>query len=82
MIGPSAFRLLKDAYSEDLSRSANRPMTSEIAERMPVPADEFQRDFFGEMEVRRSVPRGHRFGATAQSSGHSQVQVTAARENE
>jgi lipopolysaccharide biosynthesis protein len=47
MIGPTAFRLPKDGYSEDLSWSANRPMTLEIAERMGVPADEFQLDFFG-----------------------------------
>ena len=47
MIGPSAFRLPKDGYSEDLSWSANRSMTLKIAERMGVPADEFQLDFFG-----------------------------------
>ena len=47
MIGPSAFRLPKEGYSEDLSWSANRPMTLKIAERMGVPADAFQLDFFG-----------------------------------
>jgi lipopolysaccharide biosynthesis protein len=47
MIGPRAFRLPKDGYSEDLSWAANRSMTLEIAERMGVPADEFQLDFFG-----------------------------------
>ena len=47
MIGPRAFRLPKDGYSEDLSWSANRSMTLKIAERMGVPADEFQLDFFG-----------------------------------
>ena len=47
MIGPRAFRLPKDGYSEDLSWSANRSMTLKIAERMGVPADEFRLDFFG-----------------------------------
>lgn len=47
MIGPRVFRLPKEGYSEDLSWSANRPMTLKIAERMGVPVDEFQLDFFG-----------------------------------
>ena len=47
MIGPRVFRLPRDGYSEDLSWSANRPMTLKIAERMGVPADKFQLDFFG-----------------------------------
>jgi len=47
MIGPRVFRLPRDSYSEDLSWSANRPMTLKIAERMGVPADKFQLDFFG-----------------------------------
>ena len=47
MIGPGAFRLPKEGYAEDLSWSANRDMTLEIAERMGVPADAFQLDFFG-----------------------------------
>ena len=47
MIGPSAFRLPTAGYSEDLSWSANRPMTLKIAERMGVPADAFRLDFFG-----------------------------------
>ena len=47
MIGPSAFRLPKEGYSEDLSWSANRPITLKIAGRMGVPADKFQLDFFG-----------------------------------
>ena len=46
MIGPRAFRLPKQGYSEDLSWSANRAMTLKIAERMGVPADRFQLDFF------------------------------------
>jgi Rhamnan synthesis protein F len=47
MIGPRVFRLPRDSYSEDLSWSANRPMTLNIAERMGMPADKFQLDFFG-----------------------------------
>jgi lipopolysaccharide biosynthesis protein len=47
MIGPRVFRLPRDSYSEDLSWSANRTMTLKIAERMGVPADKFQLDFFG-----------------------------------
>jgi hypothetical protein len=47
MIGPRVFRLPKEGYSEDLSWSANRSMTLGIAERMGVPADKFQLDFFG-----------------------------------
>jgi Rhamnan synthesis protein F len=47
MIGPRVFRLPRDGYSENLSWSANRPMTLKIAERMGVSADKFQLDFFG-----------------------------------
>jgi hypothetical protein len=47
MIGPKAFRLPNDNYPEDLSWSANRLMTLKLAERMGVPADKFQLDFFG-----------------------------------
>jgi lipopolysaccharide biosynthesis protein len=47
MIGPKVFRLPKAGYAEDLSWSANRPLTLKIAERMGVPADKFQLDFFG-----------------------------------
>jgi lipopolysaccharide biosynthesis protein len=47
MIGPKVFRLPNEGYSEDLSWAANRPMTLKIAERMGVPADKFQLDFFG-----------------------------------
>ena len=47
MIGPKVFRLPKKGYSEDLSWSANRPMTLKIAERMGVPPEKFQLDFFG-----------------------------------
>jgi hypothetical protein len=47
MIGAKVFRLPKAGYSEDLSWSANRPMTLRIAERMGMPADKFKLDFFG-----------------------------------
>jgi lipopolysaccharide biosynthesis protein len=47
MIGPKVFRLPKAGYPEDLSWSANRPLTLKIAERMGMPADKFQLDFFG-----------------------------------
>jgi lipopolysaccharide biosynthesis protein len=47
MIGSRVFRLPKEGYPEDLSWSANRPITLKIAERMGVPADEFRLDFFG-----------------------------------
>jgi hypothetical protein len=47
MIGSGAFRLPKEGYPEDLSWAANRAMTLKIAERMGVPAGEFQLDFFG-----------------------------------
>jgi lipopolysaccharide biosynthesis protein len=47
MIGPKAFRLPNQNYPENLSWSANRPMTLKIAERMGVPAEKFQLDFFG-----------------------------------
>ena len=47
MIGPKAFRLPNDKYPEDLSWSANRLMSLKLAERMGVPADKFQLDFFG-----------------------------------
>jgi len=47
MIGPKSFRLPNEWYSEDLSWSANRSMTLEIAERMGVPPEKFRLDFFG-----------------------------------
>ncbi|HEY1865200.1 MAG TPA: rhamnan synthesis F family protein [Roseiarcus sp.] len=47
MIGPRVFRLPNASYPEDLSWSANRAMTLKIAERMGVPAAQFQLDFFG-----------------------------------
>jgi lipopolysaccharide biosynthesis protein len=47
MIGSRVFRLPNASYPEDLSWSANRSMTLKIAERMGVPADKFELDFFG-----------------------------------
>ena len=47
MIGAKVFRWPKAGYSEDLSWSANRPMTLKIAERMGMPPDKFKLDFFG-----------------------------------
>jgi lipopolysaccharide biosynthesis protein len=47
MIGPRAFRLPNESYSEDLSWSANRGMTLKIAEHMGLPAHKFRLDFFG-----------------------------------
>jgi lipopolysaccharide biosynthesis protein len=47
MIGPRAFRLPNETYSDELSWSANRPMVLEHAEKMGVPADAFRLDFFG-----------------------------------
>jgi rhamnan synthesis protein F len=47
MIGPRAFRLPSETYSEALSWSVNRPTVLEIAARMGVPAERFRLDFFG-----------------------------------
>jgi hypothetical protein len=47
MIGPRAFRLPSETYSEELSWSANRRKVLELAEEMGVPPDRFQLDFFG-----------------------------------
>jgi len=47
MIGPRAFRLPSETYSEELSWSVNRPMVLELAARMGVPAERFRLDFFG-----------------------------------
>ena len=38
MIGPHAYRLPREDYSEELSFSANRPVVLELAERMGVPS--------------------------------------------
>jgi lipopolysaccharide biosynthesis protein len=47
MIGPRAFRLPSETYSEELSWSVNRPMVLELAARMGVASDRFRLDFFG-----------------------------------
>ncbi len=47
MIGPRAFRLPRDTYPEELSWSANRPLTLELAKRMGITSDKFRLDFFG-----------------------------------
>src|SRR5271166_286434 len=47
MIGPRAFRLPRENYSEELSWSANRPMVLELAERMGVSSEQFRLDFYG-----------------------------------
>ncbi len=46
MIGPRAFRLPSETYSEDLSWSINKEQVLQLAERMGVPADRFRLDFF------------------------------------
>ena len=47
MIGPRAFRLPSETYSEELSWSVNRKTVLELAGRMGVAADAFRLDFFG-----------------------------------
>jgi hypothetical protein len=47
MIGPRAFRLPSDTYSEELSWSANKEQVLNLAERMGIPPDQFRLDFFG-----------------------------------
>jgi lipopolysaccharide biosynthesis protein len=47
MIGPRAFRLPSETYSEELSWSLNRPMVMDLAEKMGVPEERFRLDFFG-----------------------------------
>jgi Rhamnan synthesis protein F len=47
MIGPRAFRLPSETYSEKLSWSVNRKTVLELAGKMGVPADQFRLDFFG-----------------------------------
>ena len=47
MIGPRAFRLPSETYSEELSWSVNRETVLELAGKMGVPADQFRLDFFG-----------------------------------
>ena len=47
MIGPRAFRLPSETYSEDLSWSVNKDQVLQLAEKMGIPADRFRLDFFG-----------------------------------
>ena len=47
MIGPRAFRLPSETYSEELSWSINRDRVLQLAEAMGVPRDRFHLDFFG-----------------------------------
>ncbi len=47
MIGPRAFRLPSETYSEELSWSVNRETVLNLAEKMGVPPDRFRLDFFG-----------------------------------
>ena len=47
MIGPRAYRLPSETYSEELSWSVNREMVLELAEKMGIPPDQFRLDFFG-----------------------------------
>jgi hypothetical protein len=47
MVGPRAFRLPSETYSEGLSWSVNRETVLELGEKMGVPANEFRLDFFG-----------------------------------
>jgi hypothetical protein len=47
MIGPRAFRLPSETYSEELSWSDNRQQVLELAEKMGIPRDRFRLDFFG-----------------------------------
>jgi hypothetical protein len=47
MIGPRAFRLPSETYSEELSWSVNRKTVLELGGKMGVPADQFRLDFFG-----------------------------------
>jgi Rhamnan synthesis protein F len=47
MIGPRAFRMPSELYSEDFAWSGNRLMVLELSARMGVPAERFRLDFFG-----------------------------------
>ena len=47
MIGPRAFRLPSESYSEDLSWTVNRETVLELAGKMGIPAEAFRLDFFG-----------------------------------
>ena len=47
MIGPAAFRLPSETYSEELSWSLNRATVLELAAKMGVSEERFRLDFFG-----------------------------------
>ena len=47
MIGPRAFRLPSDTYSEELSWSINKQRVLQLAEKMGISAERFRLDFFG-----------------------------------
>jgi lipopolysaccharide biosynthesis protein len=47
MVGPGAFRLPSETYSEEVSWSINKDRVLALAERMGVPRDRFRLDFFG-----------------------------------
>ena len=47
MIGPGAFRMPSELYSEDFAWSGNRLMVLELSARMGVPPERFRLDFFG-----------------------------------
>jgi hypothetical protein len=47
MIGPRAFRLPSETYSEELSWSLNKERVLELAEKMGIPHETFRLDFFG-----------------------------------
>jgi hypothetical protein len=47
MVGPRAFRLPSETYSEGLSWSVNKERILALAEKMGVPPDRFRLDFFG-----------------------------------
>lgn len=47
MVGPRAFRLPSETYSEELSWSINKDQVLQLGEKMGIPADRFRLDFFG-----------------------------------
>lgn len=47
MIGPRAFRMPSESYSEELSWSVNRERVLELADKMGIAPDRFRLDFFG-----------------------------------
>ena len=47
MVGPRAFRLPSETYSEELSWSVNKDRVLQLAQTMGIPPDQFRLDFFG-----------------------------------